>query len=404
VVVLRNIAVVLLILFIFVVPTEKLVVDPVLGSLAKMVGALAMLTWILSVLLGSPLRSIKPFHAVFFLFILWNAASLFWSVDVAATEGRIITWVLLGLVVVLIWDLLDTRELITIGIQSYVLGAMSAAGGIIYNYLGSTEFVYGRYSAAGQHSVNIGLIIALAIPLAWYLVLQSPQNSKMTAFLRLLNILFLPLACIGIALTGSRGAMVASMPTILFIASTLGGLPVWARLFSALTAIGGAYLGFLLIPQATLDRLGTAYSELSGGGNLTGRTEIWHDAYRRFLDNPILGLGSDAFATVSEHRLVAHNSFLSVLVETGLVGLMLFVTLFVIALICTFNLPKLESRLWRTVLLIWFLGASALTYEHHKPTWLVLALIVSSRYQYKSNNDNNSEQSNNHRVAGEILV
>jgi len=101
---------------------------------------------------------------------------------------------------------------------------------------------------------------------------------------------------------------------------------------------------------------------------------------------------------------VAHNSFLSVLVETGMVGLMLFGTLFVIAVVSTFYLPKLESNLWRTVLFIWFLGASALTYEHHKPTWLVLALIVTSRYQYASNEEDDPEQPMTRRVAGEIVL
>jgi len=402
--VLRNIALILLVLFVFVIPTEKVVVLPGLGSVARIVGALAMLTWGVSVLLGSQLRSIKPFHTFFFLFILWNCASLFWSVDVDATQGRIITWVQLGLVVLLMWDLLDSRELTIVAIQAYVLGAMFGAGGIVYNFLGSTEFVYGRYSAAGQHSVNIGLIIALAIPLAWYLVLQKQKNTLLAKSLRVLNILFLPLACIGIALTGSRGAMIASLPAIIFIVSTLGSLPVWARLFSSLIAMGGAYTGYLLIPKASLDRLGTAYAELSGGGNLTGRTEIWHDAYLRFRDNPILGVGSDAFATVSEQRLVAHNSFLSVLVETGLVGLILFSALFVMALVYTFDLPKLESNLWKTVLFIWFLGASALTYEHHKPTWLVLALIVGSRYHYAEKRDSDTEPPNRPRVAGEIVL
>jgi len=401
---LRNTALIFLIIFIFVIPTEKVVVLPGLGSLARIVGALAMLAWIASVLLGNSIRTIKPFHTVFFLFILWNAASLFWSFDVAATQGRIVTWVQLGLVVVLIWDLLDSRELTIVAVQAYVLGALFGACGIIYNFLGSTEFVYGRYSAAGQHSVNIGLILALAIPMAWYLTLQKQQDSVMAKILRLLNFLFLPIACIGISLTGSRGAMVASLPAILFIASTLGSLPIWARLFSVLIACGGAYIGYLLVPKASLDRLGTAYAEISGGGNLTGRTQIWHDAILRFLDNPILGVGSDAFATVSEHRLVAHNSILSVMVETGVVGVLLFVTLLVIAVVCTFNLRKLESKLWRTVLLIWFLGASALTYEHHKPTWLVLALIVSSRYQFGSSKDTDTELTEEHRSAGEILV
>ena len=384
-IVLRKIALILLVLFMFIVPTEKIVFIPGLGSLARIIGTLAMLTWIVSIFLGGRIRTTKPFHTIFIIFILWNCASLFWSADISATLERIVTWVQLGRLVVLIWDLLDNRTLINIGIQAYVLGALFGAYGIIYNFLGSTEFVYGRYSAAGQHAVNIGLILALGLPLAWYLILQKTQDSRIANSLWLLNVMYIPVACIGIALTGSRGAMVASLPAILFIIPTLGTLPIWAKLFAALTAIGGGYAGYQLVPKASLERLGTAYAELTGGGNLTGRTQIWHDAYSRFLDNPILGVGSNAFKSVSEHGLVAHNSFLSVLVETGLIGLLLFLTLLAIAFISSIHLPKLESRLWRTTLLIWFLGASALTFEHHKPTWLVLALIVTTRYQNSSN-------------------
>lgn len=383
-IVLRKIALILLVLFIFIVPTEKVVLIPGLGSIAKIIGVLAMMIWALSIVLGGRLRPTKAFHNILFLFVIWNCASIFWSIDSVATEDRMISWVQLGLLVVLIWDLLDNRTLTNIGIQAFVLGAMVGACGIIYNFLGSTEFVYGRYSAAGQHAVNIGLILALGIPMSWYLMLDRDKNAGLATWLLVLNVLYIPVACIGIALTGSRGAMVASLPAIFFIVSTLGVLPWWARALSALAAMGGIFAGYQLIPESLIQRLGTAYSEITGSGNLTGRTQIWEDAFSRFLDNPILGVGSNAFASISESGLVAHNSFLSVLVETGIIGFLLFLSLFVIALICSFELPKLESRLWKTTLLIWLLGASALTYEHHKPTWLVLALIVSSRYHQPS--------------------
>ncbi len=380
-IVLRNIALILLLLFIFIVPTEKVVLIEGLGSIAKVIGILAMIAWVLSIALSSSLRPTKPFHTCIFLFILWNCASIFWSVDIDATQERIISWVQLGLLVVLIWDLLDNTTLINIGVQAYVLGALAGAAGIIYNYLGSVEFVYGRYSAAGQHAVNLGLILAIGIPMSWYLILQRAGSSKITTLLLVLNAIYIPVACIGIALTGSRGAMVASIPALFFILPTLSKLPLWARMISALAAVGGIYAGYRLVPATSLERLGTAYTELSGGGNLTGRIQIWEDAFNRFLDNPILGVGSNAFKTVSESGLVAHNSFLSVLVETGIVGLLLFLGIFIIAVVCCFKLPKLESNLWKTTLLIWFLGASALTYEHHKPTWLMLAFIAASAYQ-----------------------
>lgn len=380
-IVLRKIALILLVLFIFIVPVEKVVLIEGLGSIAKVFGIFAMMAWFLAFALGGGLRSTTPFHTYLFLFILWNCASIFWSVDIDATQVQVITWVQLGLLMILIWDLLDKKTLVTIGVQAYVLGALLGAIGIIYNFLGTTDYVYGRYSAAGQHPVNIGLILAIAVPMSWYLVLQRVGSSKITTLLLLLNITYIPVGCIGIALTGSRGAMVAALPAILFILPTLGILPLWAKLLAALAAIGGIYSGYQLIPEESIERLSTAYTELTGGGTLTGRTQIWADAFNRFMDNPILGLGSDAFKAVSQSGLVAHNSFLSVLVETGIVGLLLFLAIVITAFIYCFQLPKLESRLWKTVLLIWFLGASATTYEFHKPTWLIFAFIVSSRFE-----------------------
>ncbi len=378
---LRNIALILLLLFIFIVPTEKVIFIEGLGSIAKVIGMLAMISWFLSIAFGGGFRPTEPIHTIIFLFVVWNCASLFWSVDIDATQERIISWVQIGLLMVLVWDLLDNKALIKMGVQAYVLGALFGAAGIIYNLIGSTEFVYGRYSAGGQHAVNIGLILAIGIPMSWYLILERVESSKISSLLLLLNVIYIPAACIGIALTGSRGAMVAAIPALFFIIPTMGKLPLWAKIASALAAVGGIYAGYRLVPTTSLERLGTAYAELSGGGNLTGRVQIWQDAYRRFLEEPFLGVGSNAYKAVSESGLVAHNSFLSVLVETGIVGLLLFLGIFFIAIVSCFELSKLESKLWKTTLLIWFLGASALTYEHHKPTWLMIAFIAASRYQ-----------------------
>ena len=75
-------------------------------------------------------------------------------------------------------------------------------------------------------------------------------------------------------------------------------------------------------------RAGHTEDEMQSG---TGRSVIWEAAYLSFKDNPILGSGF----VVGErelgpkygfgfHQLSAHNSFLSVLVNTGLVGMLIF--------------------------------------------------------------------------------
>lgn len=375
----RNIAILLALVFIFVIPSEKILYIPGLGSVARIIGIMAMAAWLASVLLRGSIRSVSRFHGVVFLFVLWQAASIFWTVDGDATLARAITWVQLALLIVLIWDLITTPTLLIASLQAYVLGAFFSATGIIYNYLNATEFVYGRYSAAGQHSVNLGLILAIGMPLAWYLAIQKQHIYRFDNWLRMVNFLYLPVASIGIALTGSRGAMIAALPTLFLILTTQEKLRPWARIVFLLVAMVGGYAAISLVPQSSFDRLGSAYTELTGGGNLTGRTLIWDDVIARIMEHPILGVGSDAFRSISKTGLVAHNSFLSVWVETGIVGLVLFLSVLLIALLHVFTMPKLERRLWLIVLLCWFLGASALTFEQHKPTWLVLALIMATR-------------------------
>ena len=380
----RNIAILLTLVFIFVIPSEKILEIPELGSVARIIGVVTMAAWLASVLLRGSIRPVSHFHGVVFLFVLWQAASMFWTVDGDATLARAITWVQLALLIVIIWDLITTPVLLMASLQAYVLGAFLSAIGIVYNYLNATEFVYGRYSAAGQHSVNLGLILAIGMPLAWYLAIQRQHIYRFDKWLRMVNFLYLPVASIGIALTGSRGAMIAALPTLYFILTTQGKLKPWARIVFLLVAIGGGYTAISLVPQSSFERLGTAYSELSGGGSLTGRTLIWDDAIARIMEHPILGVGSDAFRSISKTGLVAHNSFLSVWVETGIVGLILFLTVLLIALLHIFTMPKLERKLWLIVLMCWFLGVSALTFEQHKPTWLVLSLIMATRRNTRS--------------------
>jgi len=197
----RKLAFLILLAFIFVIPTEKILLFSGIGSIGKVLGMLAMATWGASALLRGEIRRLNLFHVVVVLFVLWNAASMFWSVDGAATFGRIITWFQLALLVVMIWDLFSTHDSIKLGLQAYVLGGLFAAAGTIYNYVSSVEFVYGRYSSAGQHAVDLGLLLALGIPIAWYLSIQEYNNSALRRLLKLLNLLSLPLACIGIALT-----------------------------------------------------------------------------------------------------------------------------------------------------------------------------------------------------------
>jgi O-antigen ligase len=150
-----------------------------------------------------------------------------------------------------------------------------------------------------------------------------------------------------------------------------------ARITIFLFLIAAAYYLLPLIPQESFQRLSTTGTEISSG-DLNGRVELWRQGIVAFEEHPLLGVGSNMYRSVNTENKVAHNSFISVLVELGLVGIVLFGITLAIAIRQIFGQPTWDTRLWLAVLAGWVVAASTLTWEYRKPTWLFLSLIVAN--------------------------
>ena len=119
--------------------------------------------------------------------------------------------------------------------------------------------------------------------------------------------------------------------------------------------------------------MGTIGTEVSQG-DLNGRIEKWRLGLQVFADHPFLGSGSNSFPTVTgdNPRHVAHNSFISVLTETGLIGFGLIMAIGILVLLNVWRHPFWERLFWLSLLAVLVIGISTLTWEHRKPTWLIL--------------------------------
>jgi O-antigen ligase len=376
----RTLAFLLSLVFVFVVPWEGTIELPGLGTAAKMIGLATGAAWVASVLITNRFRRPRPFHIVVCLFVMWNALSLFWSAEPGRTLAHVGTWVqLLGMVFIL-WDLYTTRTALLAGLQAFVLGEYVAIAGAVANYLAGNPFYtqYQRFSPAAQTGPDgFGFMVVLGIPVAWYLA-SSMNTKRMNSFFKLVNYAYIPTAFVGLALSGTRTALLASLFGIAFGLSSLTRVRLAARI-PIFVALAAAILVVLPHVQSlrSFQRLGTTYSEIRGG-SLNERTKIWREGLAVVPEHPIVGVGSNTYRTVNSMGKLAHNSFLSVLVELGVIGLALFGTILAIALIEVVRQPKWEARFWLTMLAMWFVGASALTYEYRKATWLFLSLAIAS--------------------------
>lgn len=375
----KNLVFALLLLFILTIPIEDMLSVNKDLSMTRMLGQVVIGAWGIVIILNQKVRRIHPFYIFVLLFIAWNVISVFWTIDYSLTELRTKTYVQLGIMSLMIWDLADGKDKLRAVIQTYIIGAYISVIGTIANFISGQEaYLYsgGRYVATGFNANDLAIILALGIPMAWYMVLTSGGQSKFKWF-RIINMLYIPLGYFAVILTGSRAGFLVALLSLVYIVFTTRWLGKWGRVSFGFLLVILIIAAVIIVPESTLNRVLSTFS-MGSSDDLGGRLTIYAAAARTIDAHPLLGVGSGAFKSATGLNIIAHNSFLSVLSETGIVGFLFFAIMLIICAVEALRQPKLEAFLWLTVLLMWGLGGSSVSWDFRKPTWLLLTMIIIS--------------------------
>ncbi len=369
----RRVALLLTLVFIFLVPWEDSISTSSWGSLARVAGFGVAAVWLMAILLEGRFRKPHLFHFLVLLFFLWNFLSAYWSLDASGTMQRISTYSQIFLLLLVFWEMFQKPDELKAALQALVLGGYVLVGGTLYNYMNGITAVQweGRYSASGVNAVDMALTLIIGLPIALHLFLSGVPGGW-NRVLRWVNLAYIPLAMYAVSLTGSRTSLLAVIPFMLYIALTpeikLGRK---ALIFGGLGALLLAILP--LIPEALLSRLSTLGSSIVGE-DIGGRVALWREAIGMLAGHPLLGIGSGALSPIM--GAVAHNTYVSVATETGFVGLILFLCILAVTANQAVRASKESVVLWAAVLLTWAIGVLSLSWEFRKLTWLVLSLVV----------------------------
>ena len=377
---LDRVAWALLCAFVFTIPWEKSLFVPEVGSIARFLGMVAFAAGGAAAVRTAALR--KPNGALLLaaVFVLWSAATWWWSLDATATLRRIRTFAELLAMFWLIWNSCRTSRRQRHLMQAYVWGATAASCLAFWRYFHNHQTYYLRYAASGFDPNDFGLVLAISAPLALYLALTEP------GLRRWLYLAVVPIVISAVVLTASRASLIATFVAFSF------SLFAWRaadRTFRVVSLMLMAGLGLSLVhfaPAPQRNRLSTITKEVTTG-TLHGRTRIWKAGLKAFKQHPLIGVGSGAYPkatepwlgkpTVAGFQYVAHNTFLSVLVECGAIGFGIFGLLLATLVFFIWTMPPLERWLWLVVAATWTVGVLTLTWEHYKPTWLIMALITT---------------------------
>jgi O-antigen ligase len=367
----RRVAFRLSLVLIFVIPWENVAEIAGIGALAKATGLLVTAFWVLVVAGVGGIRKPHPFHFLALSFMLWNALSVVWSVDVDRTIERSLTYLQMFGLIYIIWDLYTTPAALRAGLQAYVLGCCVSIVSLFANYAHGVG-AHSRYTATGFNTNQVALIFALGMPVAWYLVLTGARR-RTVPLLRWVNYAYIPTAFYAILLTGSRSGLLATLPFVVFALRSLARFRVPIRVLLVSMSTAGLLALLAVAPEASLRRL-TRMADNPGGFS---RLDIWREGLTVFSQHPFFGVGSSAFATAaSEIGKPAHNFAVSLLVEVGIIGFGLWLAVVGMTVSHAMRLPRPNSAFWLTILVAWLISASTHDLVHLKLTWLFWGLVI----------------------------
>lgn len=378
----------LLCIFVFTIPWENSLMIDSVGTISKLCGIVLAVFGIYTIILKMMFRPPTKAHILIILFIMWAALSFYWSIDQQLTIDKLLSFIQLCAMVCFIWIFAPKVKDLDRLMLAFVLGGLLSCLLTVYNFIFNSDVfneTY-RYSANNFNPNHLGIIIALSI-------VMSMQIEPKNVIMKLINFIYKPLAIFTVIITGSRTAAVIMASTMLMMFLLSNKKRFGQRILLVIILLISASIFFRYIPTLTLDRIFSTGIEITQG-DLNGRLEIWSAAFQVFKDNSIIGVGFGAFdvsvVAITTDIIAAHNSFISVLVELGLIGLIIFIALLLLLIIYIFGIDTMYKKTMGILLLGWCLASSTGSWEHRKVTWFIFALIIGMYHKQQEDISLNS--------------
>jgi O-antigen ligase len=291
----------------------------------------------------------RAMTAVLVGFLLWVGMSLAWARHAAPGETKLGDWAVAAAVFGIVASTLRQRSHVLVVVRGFVAGAvgsvvvgLGAAALVPSSALERHTWFEGRLQggAGDPNLLAAGLVAAIALSVGALIATRRRSIGRVC----LLGALILLVA--GLGATQSRGGLVGAIVMAGAAVAVAHGRR--RRLAIALGAVAALVAGALAVSPGGLSRVTTPDAE----GN--GRADLWRVGARMVREHPISGVGLGNFRVraadfvrepgevrfaelIAERPHEAHNTYLQLLAEVGVPGLLAFLTVVALAL----------DRMWR---------------------------------------------------------
>lgn len=360
--------------------------------------------WILSKRLNRFI-DVLYFNKILLFFLFYTFLSCFWSQFPFISFKR---WIqLLGIVFVGMaaasgaekFGIRSTLKVLicTTGISSFI----SILGVFLY----PAKFVWtnGQWIGLFSHKNSLGAASALGFTV-WLSALFSNFGKPINRFVAFVLVISITL------MLGSASATAVVTCLAVFLVFFTLRLPVPTGVKLLLAPIPLLMIYFFFLNFHSLSPIEYILTSLGRDPTLTGRTDLWEAMIVGIAEHPILGVGYNGFWVggmgLSEFVISdfhwsinqAHNGYLDILNELGVIGFLLFMLILIQALIRGLKLYRNDKNAGVTVLLLLF----ALVITNIVETsfcrltsigWIIFLIIFTGTTPLKRNGKNKNENS-----------
>ncbi len=311
------------------------------------------------------------------LFVGWAAITMLWAPDLSFGLPEVIKWIEIVLVMLLAVDVAQRRGMTWILTGVFATTTVQALIGIYearirgvgplgFQLSAGVYRAYGTFEQPNPFAGFVGMVLPIAITITVYYVIQAGSLLVTRYLLRFthhvlrfaLYAFITILLAAGLYLSFSRGAWLGAAAAIGAVI-VLAPKRLWIGLALAVVALAGllSLSSAGLLPSAISERLadaGTLFDIRDVRGvpindanyALIERQAHWQAAINMLADHPWTGVGFSNYQPVyDQSRLLnwpmplghAHNIYLNVAAETGLIGLAFYLLLWVSIFVLTFR-------------------------------------------------------------------
>lgn len=182
-----------------------------------------------------------------------------------------------------------------------------------------------RAEGTAHHSIEFSVVLAMVLPLAIHLALHAADTAKRRRYT-----LAGAIIAVGIPLSVSRSGVLAVAVALLVLSLAW----TWRqRVIGFLTTITGTVLMYIAVP-GLIGTLRGLFRNVDRDSSVTARLDRFPLAFEQVSNSPWFGSGVGTFFPGDDFLL--DNQLLGTLIETGIVGLVVVLALFGMAMVACY--------------------------------------------------------------------